>query len=164
METQQQNVYILEDNTLPAIMLKNFLQKKFKDAFNISIFTDGASLVKKIDASTAIAIIDYELKGAKADELIRKIKTINANTKVIVLASDEEITAEIATHRSGISNVVTKGKDEKRFIHQIVLTMLYYPVKIIQRFFGFQELAAIFIVEILFVGIVVIFGFQFLRN
>lgn len=164
METQQQNVYILEDNTLPAIKLKNFLQKKFKDSFNISIFTDGASLIQKIDASTAIAIIDYELKGKQANELIRKIKKINANTKVIVLATDEEITADIATHQKGIKNVVLKGKDELKFIHAILLTMLYYPVKIIQSYFGFQELAAIFIVKILCVGIVVILGFEFLRN
>lgn len=164
MEMQQQNVYILEDNTLPAIMLKNFLQKKFKDTFNISIFTDGASLVQKVDGSTAIAIIDYELKGKQVDELILKIKRINANTKVIALASDEEIAAAIADHRKDIKNVVVKGKGELKRIHTIVLTMLYYPVKIIQRFFGFQELAAIFIVEILFVGIVVILGFEFLRN
>ena len=164
MELQQQNVYILEENTLPAIKLKNFLHKKFKDTLNISMFTDGASLIKKIDASTAIAIIDYELKGEQTDELISKIKRINANTKVIALASDEEIAAAITDHRKGIKNVVVKGKGELKRIHTILLTMLYYPVRIIQRFFGFQELAAIFIVEILFVGIVVILGFEFLRN
>lgn len=164
MELQQQNVYILEDNTLPAIKLKNFLRKKFKDALNISMFTDGASLLQKIDAATAIAIIDYDLKGKQANELIRKIKVINANTKVIVLASDEEIAVAIAAHQKGIKHIVVKGKGELKRIHAIVLKVMHYPVRIIQRFFGFQELAAIFIVEILFVAIVVFLGFEILRS
>ena len=164
MELQQQNVFILEDNTLPAIMLKKFLLHQFKDTLNISMFTDSSSLLQKIDAATAIAIIDYELKGKQANALIRKIKAINANTKVIVLANDDEIAQAINAHQKSIKHVIVKGKGELKRIHAMVLSMMYYPVKIIQRFFGFKELVAIFIVEIFFVGIVVFLGFEILKS
>lgn len=163
METQKQNLYILEENTLSSASLMNFLNKKFNQSLNISIYIDGESLLKKIDAETAIVILDYDLKGERTDKLLLDIKKINSDTEVIVLSSNEEIGTAIDAYRKGARNFVLKGKNDLKRIHSIVYRIIYYPVKIIQHFFGFKELAAIFIVEVLYIGIVVLIGFQILK-
>lgn len=164
METLKQNVFILEENTLSSANLMNFLNKRFADLLNISIFVNGENLLQKVDAKTAIVILDYDLTEESADKLLLDIKKINATTEVIMLSSDEEIGTAIDVYRKGAKSLVIKGEKELNRIHSIVYRIMYYPVKIIQRFLGFQELAAIFVVEILFVGIVVFLGFQFLKN
>jgi DNA-binding NarL/FixJ family response regulator len=165
MEEQKQNLYILEENTLSSANLMNFLNKRFDQSLNISIFIDGESLLKKIDAETAIVILDYDLKGEKADKLLLNIKKINSTTEVIILSSDEEIGIAIDAYRKGARNFLVKGKSNLKQIHSIVYRIMYYPVKIIQRFFGFKELLAIFIVEVLYIGVFVLIGMTvFYRN
>ena len=163
METQKQNLYILEENTLSSASLMNFLNKKFNQSLNISIYIDGESLLKKIDTETAIVILDYDLKGERTDKLLLDIKKINSDTEVIVLSSNEEIGTAIDAYRKGARSFVLKGKNDLKRIQSIVYRIIYYPVKIIQNFFGFKELVAIFIVEVLYIGIVVLVGFQVLK-
>lgn len=164
MEEQKQNLYILEDNSLSSASLKNFLNKRFNQTLNISIFIDGESLLKKIDAETAIVILDYDLKGERAEKLVLDIKLININTEVIVLSSDDEIGTAIDAFRKGAKSYVLKGKGDLKRIHSIVYRIMYYPVKIMQRFFGFKELVAIFIVEALCIGLVVFIGMTLLNQ
>lgn len=165
METQKQNLYILEENTLSSASLMNFLNKRFNDTLNISIFIDGESLLKKINADTAIVILDYDLKGEQTDKLLIDIKKINSTTEVIVLSSDDEIGTAIDAYRKGAKSFVVKGKNDLKRIRSLVYRIIYYPVKIIQRFFGFKELIAIFIVEVFYIGLFVLLGFTvFYRN
>lgn len=164
MVLQKQNVYILEENTLSSAKLMNFLHKRFSDLLNLSIFLNGESLLQKVDANTAIVILDYDLTKESADKLLLEIKKINATTEVIMLSSDEEIGTAIDAYRKGAQSFVIKGKNDLNKIHGIVYQIMHYPIKMIQRFFGFQELAAIFIVEILFVGIIVFIGLQFFKG
>lgn len=165
MYTQKQDLYILEDNTLSSASLMNFLNKRFNQSLNISIFIDGESLLRKIDTETAIVVLDFDLKGERADKLLLDIKKINPTTEVIILSSDDEIGTAIDAYRKGAKSFVHKGKNDLKNIHSIVYRIIYYPVKIIQRFFGFKELLAIFIVEVAYIGLFVLIGMSvLLRN
>lgn len=161
METPTQHLYIVQDNPLEATNLMNFLKKRFNESLRISIFTDGESLLRKIDDQTAIVILDYDLKGERADKLLLDVKRINPSTEVIILSSDEEIGTAIDAYRKGAKSFVHKDTNGFRKIQAIVSRIVYYPVAIIQRFFGLKELFAIYVVEVIYIGLVVFIGMKF---
>ncbi len=160
---EKQNLYILEQNTLSSAVLMNFLEKRFSQSLNISLFMDGQSLLKKIDATTAIVILDYDLSEESADELFLAIKNKNKAIEIIMLSSDEEIGTAIDAYQKLPKSFVIKDKNDLNKIQSLLNRIIYFPVKIIQHFFGFKELLAIFIVEVLYIGLIVFMGFQFLK-
>ncbi len=160
METIVQNLFIVEENPLTATNLQNFLKKRFTNTLTITTFNDGQSLLKKVDNDTTIVIIDYDLKGENADKLLIDIKKINPKTEVILLSSDEEIGTAIDVYRNGAKVIVPKNNDQFKKILSVVYKILYYPVELTKRFFGLQELFAIFVVEIAYIGLVVFIGMK----
>lgn len=160
MEAHVQNLFIVEDNPMNATNLMNYLKKRFHQSLNISMFLDGESLLQNVDDRTAIVVLDYDLKGEKADKLLTDIKRINPHTEVIVLSSDLEIGTAIEAYKNGASNLVHKGKNDVKKVRSIIYRTLYFPVTIIRRFFGLKELLAIFIVEILYIALVVFIGMK----
>lgn len=158
METHAQNLFIVEDNPMNASNLMNYLKKRFHQSLNISMFVDGESLLEKVDEKTAIVVLDYDLKGEKADKLLVDIKNINPHTEVIVLSSDHEIGTAIDAYQKGAKRVVHKGKNEAKKVRSTIYKILYFPVTAIRRFFGLKELAAIFVVEVLYILAVVLLG------
>lgn len=158
METHAQNLFIVEDNPMNASSLMNYLKKRFNQSLNISMFIDGESLLEKVDEKTAIVVLDYDLKGEQADKLLLDIKSINPHTEVIVLSSDLEIGTAIDAYQKGARNVVHKGRNEAKKVRSTIYKILYFPVTAIRRFFGLKELAAIFVVEVLYILGVVLLG------
>ena len=71
METQRLNIFIVDDNKLMDISLKQYLKKRFGNSITISIFYDGESCLEKIDNNTNVVILDYfldsENENAKKD-------------------------------------------------------------------------------------------------
>lgn len=163
METQKLNLYVLEESALCSAYLMNFLNKRFNQTLNISIFIDGESLLKKIDDKTAIVVLDLDLKQESADQLLLQIKKINAATEVIILSSNDQEEIVVDAYSKGAKSFIMKGKNELKSIHTIVYKIIYYPAEIIQRFFGLRELLSIFIIEILYIGIAVFIGLRILQ-
>lgn len=158
METITQNLFIVEDNPLAAINLQNFLKKRFTDTLSIFTFIDGKSALERIDSNTAIVILDYDLRGERADKLLIDIKNRNPNTEVIILSSDTEIGTAIDAYRKGAKGFIRKNDNQLKRIQSIVYKIVYYPVEIIKRFFGLKELFAIYVVEVIYIGLVVFIG------
>jgi len=163
METITQNLFIVEENPLTATNLQNFLKKRFTDTLIISTFNNGQSVLDKIDDNTAIVILDYDLRGERADKLLIDIKNKNPNTEVIILSSDDEIGTAIDAYRNGAKGFVRKNKNQLQRIQSIVYKIVYYPVEITKRFFGLKEIFAIYIVEVLYIGLVVFIGMMIFR-
>jgi DNA-binding NarL/FixJ family response regulator len=164
METQVQNLFLLEDNPLSSNRIVDFLERKFSNYLAISTFDNGNDLLKSVNVETAIVILDYDLKGEKADLILEQIKKINQNTEVIILSSDDDIATAIDAYRKGARSFVSKNRKTFTRIQSIISSIVYYPAAILERFFGLKQLLAIFIVEIIYIGIVVFVGFQILNN
>ncbi len=164
METTAQNLFLLEDNPLTSNRIVNFLEQKFGNSLTISTFTNGNQLLKSINHNTKIVVLDYDLKRENSDQLVHQIREKNSNTQVIVLSSDADIATAIDAYLKGARSFVFKNKNSFKRIQSIISNIIYYPVAIIKRFFGLKELLAIFIVEILYIGIVVIIGFQIFKK
>lgn len=97
METQGINLFIVDDNKLLVADLKNYLHTKFQSNLEISTFYDGESCLKKITKDTHIVILDYFLEGKNGLEILKKIKTSNPKTEVIMLSNNEDIAIAIET-------------------------------------------------------------------
>jgi DNA-binding NarL/FixJ family response regulator len=163
MQTLNQNLFLLEDNPLSSNRIVDFLEKRFSNALTISTFTDGENLLKKVDVDTAIVIIDYDLKGEKAEGLVLEIKKTNPKTEIIILSSDEDIATAIDAFRNGAKSVIIKGEKAPRQLFAVIYKILNYPVKILIERFGINKILAIFIAYFLIIGIVVFIGMYFLQ-
>ncbi|WP_394758500.1 response regulator [Flavobacterium sp.] len=163
METQTQNLFLLEDNPLSSNRIVAFLENRFKNSLRISIFDNSETLLNKVDANTAIAILDYDLKGEKADVLVLEIKKINPKTEVIILSSDEDIGIAIDAFRNGAKSFIIKGEQSKRELFLVIYKILNYPVKILTERFGINKILAIFVSYFIIIGIVVYIGMRLLN-
>jgi DNA-binding NarL/FixJ family response regulator len=163
MKMLNQNLFLLEDNLLSSNRIVDFLEKRFSNSLNISTFIDGENLLRKIDRYTAIVIIDYDLKGERAEVLLHEIKKINPKTEIIILSTDEDIGIAIDAFRSGIKSLIIKGEKAPRELFSVIYKILNYPVKILVEQFGINKILAIFIAYFLIIGIIVYIGMYLLK-
>ncbi|WP_395048198.1 response regulator [Flavobacterium sp.] len=163
METQIQNLFLLEDNELSSNRIVAFLENRFRNSLRISTFINGETLLEEIDGNTAIVILDYDLKGEKADVLILEIRKKNPKTEIIILSADEDIAIAIDAFRNGAKRVIIKGEQSKRELFLVIYKILNYPVKILTERFAINKILAIFIAYFIIIGIVVYIGMSLLN-
>ena len=163
METQIQNLFLLEDNELSSNRIVAFLENRFRNSLKISTFINGETLLEKIDGNTAIVILDYDLKGEKADVLVLEIRKTNPKTEIIILSADEDIAIAIDAFRNGAKRVIIKGEQSKRELFLVIYKILNYPVKILTERFAINKILAIFISYFIIIGIVVYIGMSLLN-
>lgn len=164
MEKQIQNLFLLEDNYLSSNRILAFLENRFRNSLRISTFVNSETLLKDIDRNTSIIILDYDLKGEKADVLVLEIKKINPKTEVIILSTDEDIAIAIDAFRNGAKSVIIKGNQSKRALFSVIYKILNYPVKILTERFAINKILAIFIAYFIIIGIVVYIGMNLLYH
>ncbi|EKT2072607.1 response regulator [Flavobacterium psychrophilum] len=163
MQTLSQNLFLLDDKPLSSNRIVDFLEKKFTNSLSISTFVNGETLLKKVDADTAIVIIDYDLKGERADVLVLEIRKINPNTEIIILSTDDDIAKAIDVFRNGAKSFILKGEKAPRELFFVIYKILNYPVKILVERFGINKILAIFIAYFFIIGIIVYVGMNLLK-
>jgi DNA-binding NarL/FixJ family response regulator len=163
METQIQNLFLLEDNPLSSNRIVAFLENRFRNSLRISTFTNSETLLEKIDGNTTIVILDYDLKGEKADVLVLEIRKTNPKTEIIILSEDEDIAIAIDAFRNGAKSVIIKGEQSKRQLFSVIYKILNYPVRILTERFAINKILAIFIAYFIIIGIVVYIGMSLLN-
>lgn len=158
-----QNLFIVEDNPLMAEGLRNFLEKKFGSELHISTFDNGENVLKAINSDTTIVLLDYDLKGERADQLLKAIKVINPKTEVIILSSNEDIGVAIDTFRKGANQFVVKGKNAQETISYQIFKIITFPAQYLVKEFGVNKFLAYFLLTFASVGIVVFIGMKILK-
>ncbi|MBA3972338.1 MAG: response regulator [Bacteroidetes bacterium] len=156
METQGLNLFIVDDNKLLVTDLKHYLQTRFGAGINISTFSDGESCLKMVDKNTNIVILDYFLDGKNGLEVLKEIKTINPNTEVIMLSSNEDIVLAIESFRQGAKDYVIKGYGSWKKITHLVNHIITEPIRIMVREFGVSKFMATFLFTFIIMGATVL--------
>ena len=157
MKAQLLNLFIVDDDPLMLTGLRNFLDNKFGANINISTFSTGDSVLKKVDKSTNIVILDYYLEGKNGNEVLKSIKNINPKTEVIMLSSNEDIVIAIEAFRKGATDYVIKGEKAWNKISSLVYNIITYPIRVLVREFGISKYLAIFLLTFVIMGITVYF-------
>jgi DNA-binding NtrC family response regulator len=156
MQTQGLNLFIVDDNKSMVTALKQYLQNKFGISLVISTFYDGESCLEKIDKETHIVILDHNMQGKNGIEVLKSIKAINPNTKVIMLSSNEDMETAINSFRAGAEDYVVKGLSSWKKITQLVSRIITAPIQLIVDEFGVSKYMAIFFLTFFSMAIVVV--------
>ena len=128
-------IYIVDDDQLMAISLKQFLEIRFGDSVRIEIFNDGESCLKEMHNRVDVVILDYFMKDKNGLEVLKSIKAINPKTEVIMLSSNEDIEAAIKLFRAGAKDYVVKGDGSWDKIIKLVAGIITKPIRIIVKGF-----------------------------
>ena len=158
-----QDLFIIEDNALTAIELQKFLKGKFGNELNIFTFENGATALQNINNNTSIVIIDFDLVGEIAENLLVDIKKINPKTEVIILSSNEDIGAAIDSFRKGANSIVIKGKNVNSVLESKIYKIITYPADLLVKTLGVNKMLALFLLCITYIGIVVYIGMRLLN-
>lgn len=152
MTTQGLNLFIVDDNPLVVTGLRNYLNQKFGTNLIISTFTNGASALRNVDKNTSIVILDYYLENENGNDVLKDIIKINPKTKVIMLSSNEDISAAIESFRNGATDYVVKGAKAWDKIISDVYKIVTYPVRYIARELRISKLLAMILLSFIFVA------------
>lgn len=156
------NLFIVDDNPMVVIGLRQYLTTRFGDSLAISTFSSGETALEKLDGSTNIVILDYYLEGENGNEVLRSIKAVNPKTEVIMLSANENIGIAIESFRNGAADYVVKGDKAWKKVTSLVYKSLTYPLRIMVREFGINKYVGMFLLTFMAMGMCVFFALKFI--
>jgi DNA-binding NtrC family response regulator len=159
METDELNLFIVDDNKTMVYALKEYLKSRFGGKLKISTFYDGESCLKCINNTTDVVILDYYLTGKNGNEILKSIKELNPRTEVIMLSSDENINTAVDSFRLGAKNFVVKNSNAWKKISILIETIVIKPLKYIWEF-RVTKFITIFLATFISMGLVVMVALQ----
>ncbi|MGP8215220.1 MAG: response regulator [Bacteroidia bacterium] len=136
MENQRTNIFIVDDNKLMVIALKQYLQNKFETLVNITTFSDGESCLKMLDKDIHIVILDYFMEGKNGLEVLKSIKATNPKTEVIMLSNNEDIALAVDSFRAGAKDYVVKGTGSWERVTKLLKHTITEPIRFIVKGFS----------------------------
>ena len=125
-------IYIVDDDQLMAISLKQFLEIRFGDSVRIEIFNDGESCLKEMHNRVDVVILDYFMKNENGLDILKSIKAINPKIEVIMLTSNEDMVIAIESLRAGAKEYIAKGSNSEskvmQMINYIIMSRLKFQI------------------------------------
>jgi DNA-binding NarL/FixJ family response regulator len=104
------------------------------------------------------------LKGEQSDSLLLAIKNINPKTEVIILSNNEDIGLAIETFRKGANSIVMKGQHTHRILASRIYLIITFPAELLVSTLGINKMLALFILCVVYIGIVVYVGMAILNR
>jgi PleD family two-component response regulator len=151
MESEEFNLFIVDDDKASAIALKEYLSNTFQDRLKICTFFDGESCLKNINEKTDVVILDYFFSNKNGNEILRAIKERNPRTEVIMLSGNEDLETALESFKLGAKNYILKGKTAWRKISKLVRSILGLPIISIKEY-GVARFVSILLFAFLSMG------------
>ena len=131
-------IFIAEDDLFYAELLKSYLLAN--DLGLVEVYNSGEDLMKNIDKSPDIVILDYNLGTMLGIDVLKSIKKANPNTKVILISSYGSMKTAIACLRYGASDYIEKDDvGFKKIKHLINLISEGKPTSLRQTLFDYAS-------------------------
>ncbi len=167
MKTTALNLVLLDDNTLMANPLSNYLNNRFGSRVRISAFYDVERCLRGIAEDAHVIVLDYLVNGKVSKTGLEKfnyIKKISPQTDVTLITSDEDAagateemqreTSEYIMNREGYSRNIVHHINRKVVAPLRVFTT--YPFRKIIYFYTVKNYLMMFVVAFVSVGILVL--------
>lgn len=153
MTSQTLNLFIVNNNPSTVVDIHRYIDKNFKSVFSIFSFNTGKDALTALDRNTNLVILDQYLLGENGDEIRKFIRTSFPYTRVIMFASNNEMTSEIDRFiETTKNNFAPRLSTWKKIAHPIK-RVVNYPVEILVNEFKVRKFVAIFIVAFVIVGL-----------
>ena len=162
MTNQSQNLFIVEDNQENAIKLHSFLKARFGTIYNIFTFTNAIQAISNIDKHTSIIVLDYDYFGEEGNQIVGTIKTVNPNTKVIILANNDDIQTEIEAFVNGADNYILKQKGVRNQLSRSIFDEIKYQANYIKSRYSVSQAVFFLILLISMIAVIVALGMEYL--
>ena len=109
-------IFIVEDEELFAILLKDFLARKTGQ--EISLFTTGEACLENLHQDPDIIILDYFLNSKEKNaenglQILRKLKSMGNKAHIIILSGQSEFGVAMQSRFEGAKHYVIK--DDQAF-------------------------------------------------
>lgn len=116
MKTLPYPIFLVEDNSLYLKAFEKYLTEHLKINVNIHTFSNGEECQKNMSLKPKIIVLDYFLNSAAQDaanglEVLKKIKTTDPNTAVIMLSSQDNIKVATDIMSYGAFDYVSKNEN-----------------------------------------------------
>ena len=117
------DIFLVEDDPQYASILKYDLQSGTD--YNVTTFTSGEALLKKVASTPDVIILDYFLEGKlNGMEIIKRLKKFNNAIPVIMLSGQEKLQLAVNMVKHGAYDYVIKNESAfirvKHLIERII--------------------------------------------
>lgn len=99
-------IFVVEDDPIYAKMLNHKLS--MDPEFEVSVFNDGASFLKKLHEKPSVVTLDHSLPDITGLELLKRIKKDHPNVHIVVLSAQEEISTAVEMLQVGAYDYIIK--------------------------------------------------------
>jgi DNA-binding NtrC family response regulator len=158
MKNQTLHLFIVEDIPEKSLRLHQFLSTRFGTVFTISTFTDAVTALSKVDANTAIVVLDYDYFGEEGNKIVGFINTINPKTKVIILSNSEAIFSAISAYKNDNDNYLHKDSALKKKLSTSIFEIITYPANYLQMKYSVSQFFIYLVFLFFIVGFLVFIG------
>lgn len=114
---QQYKIYVVEDNTLYAQILKKQLTD---DGYQVKLFHNGRDFLASLDEKPDLVTLDYTLPDMTGYDVLKKIQRRMPGTNVIIISAQENITTAIDLMKNGAYDYIMKAPDTREKLSNII--------------------------------------------
>lgn len=144
MENQEATIFLVDDDELYLLRLKDHLQEKLYFKARIYTFTSGEECLKNLNLNPDIVVLDYYFNPSNDEdmynenapkmmnglELIKKIKEQRPNIHLIMLSMETDVEVANTAIKEGAKDYIIKYEyapiQLQYLINNIVLNRLFY--------------------------------------
>lgn len=104
-------IFIIEDDVWYSELLVYHLS--LNPDYEVHKFNTAKEALAKLHLKPDVITLDYSLADAKGDEVLKKIKSFNPDTEVIIISGQEDVSTAIGLLREGAYDYFVKDDDTK---------------------------------------------------
>lgn len=111
-------VFVVEDDVWYADFLKHHLS--MNPEFDVSVFYDGKSLLKRLKEKPDVITLDYNLPDFQGNKLLSEILSFDKNCKVVMISAQEDVKTGIELVKNGAYDYLVKDDNTSSQIWKLV--------------------------------------------
>ena len=118
MKPRNYKIFIVEDNTLYAKVLKRQLSQN--ESYNVKTFETGRECLASLSEKPDVITLDYTLPDMNGEEVLKEIVKLLPETHVIIISGQNDINTAVKLLKDGAYDYITKGPDTRERLENII--------------------------------------------
>ncbi len=109
MKQKPINIFVVEDDAVYSAVLAHFLS--LNPDYQVKKFGSAKEVLSALHERPDILTLDYSLPDATGDQLLKQIREVSPDTKVIMISGQEDIRVAIDLFKKGAHDYIVKDSD-----------------------------------------------------
>lgn len=115
-------VFLIEDNQTEGLLLSLALGKN--EELDITHYTNAKDVLEHMDQSPDIALVDINLPDINGLELIKKLKEIKPDIRIIVISAQRDVDVISEIQEEGVYNYLVKSEGVLNYLKKVIGDLL----------------------------------------